>query len=207
VELERIRTPVREALDMGAVVSVDTRKPRVAEWALNEGAHMINDVTGLASEGMREVVADHGAACVIMHMKGTPETMQVSPTYDDVVGEVLSFLRTSLNQALDSGISRDSILIDPGIGFGKTLQHNLILLRHLRTFRCLGQPVLVGVSRKSFIGSILDLPPEQRLEGTLAANVAAILNGASALRVHDVQAARRAAAVAKAIRDAPVLPD
>jgi len=198
-EIGRIGPAIEHALDAGAFVSVDTRKPSVARWALGREVHMINSVAGIGSEELRAAVADHGAAVVIMHMRGDPATMQMDPRYDDVVGEVHDYLAAQVDLGLQSGIVRESMLVDPGIGFGKTLEHNLLLLRDLGRFLSIGCPVLVGTSRKSFIGGILDLPPEERLEGTIASCVIAMANGASVFRVHDVGAARRALDVAHAI--------
>jgi dihydropteroate synthase len=204
---ERARLlPVLERLldDPPCPVSVDTSKPEVAETALALGAHMVNDVTGLAAgPALAEVCAAHGAGLTVMHMRGTPRTMQVEPRYDDLLGEVRAGLETAVAAAEAAGVAPDAICVDPGIGFGKTLAHNLTILRRLDAFRTLGKPILVGPSRKSFIGALLDqVPPAERLEGTLAACVMAAAAGAHVLRVHDVAAVRRAVRVAEAIRDA-----
>jgi dihydropteroate synthase len=204
---ERARLlPVLERLLDGppCPVSVDTSKPDVAEAALALGAHMVNDVTALADgPALAQVCADHGAALTVMHMQGTPRTMQVEPRYDDLLGEVRARLETAVATAQDAGVAPDAICVDPGIGFGKTLAHNLTLLKRLDVFRALGKPILVGPSRKSFIGALLDqVPPAERLEGTLAACVMAVAAGAHIVRVHDVAAVRRAVRVAEAIRDA-----
>ncbi len=185
-------------------VSVDTSKPEVAEAALALGAHMVNDVTGLAAgPALAEMCAAHGAGLAVMHMRGTPRTMQVDPRYDDLLGEVRTRLETAVAAAEAAGMPPDAICVDPGIGFGKTLAHNLTLLRRLDAFRAIGKPILVGPSRKSFIGALLDqVPPAERLEGTLAACVMAAVAGAHIVRVHDVAAVRRAVRVAEAIRDA-----
>jgi dihydropteroate synthase len=185
-----------------AVISVDTYKPAVAEAALAAGAHMVNDITGLADDDMADVVARHDAAVTIMHMQGSPRTMQADPTYDDVVAEVAAFLRERVAFARDSGIDARSIMVDPGIGFGKTaLGHNLEILRRVDEFAGLGAPLLVGPSRKSFIGAILDnAPATDRLDGTAAAVAIAITGGANAVRVHDVREMSRVARVADAIR-------
>jgi dihydropteroate synthase len=204
---ERARlVPVLERLLDGppCPVSVDTSKPEVAEAALALGAHMVNDVTGLA-EGSRlaEVCAAHGAALTVMHMQGTPRTMQADPRYDDLLGEVRAGLETAVAAAEAAGMPSEAVCVDPGIGFGKTVGHNLTLLRRLDALRTIGRPLLVGPSRKSFIGALLDdLPPADRLEGTLAACVMAVAAGAHIVRVHDVAAVRRAVRVAEAIRDA-----
>ena len=204
---ERARLlPVLERLLDGAPcpVSVDTSKPDVAEAALALGAHMVNDVTALADgPALARVCADHGAALTVMHMQGTPRTMQANPRYDDLLGEVRARLETAVAAAEAAGVASDAICVDPGIGFGKTVEHNLTLLKRLDAFRALGKPILVGPSRKSFIGALLDrVPPAERLEGTIAACVMAVAAGAHIVRVHDVAAVRRAVRVAEAIRDA-----
>ena len=183
------------------LVSVDTRKPEVARRALDAGADIINDVTALESGEMASVVASAGAGLVLMHMRGEPSTMQKEPVYDDVVGEVREFLSERTRRAVDAGIPAESIWIDPGIGFGKTLQHNLTLLRELSALAEVGPPLLVGTSRKSFIGRLLDREPEERLFGTAGSVAAAILNGADAIRVHDVREMRDVARVVDAIRE------
>jgi dihydropteroate synthase len=165
---------------------------------------MVNDVTGLASgPELARVCAAHGAGLSVMHMQGTPRIMQVDPRYDDLLGEVRAGLEVAVATAEAAGVAPESLCVDPGIGFGKTVAHNLTLLRRLDAFRRLGKPILVGPSRKSFIGALLDrLPPGERLEGTLAACVMAVTAGAHILRVHDVAAVQRAVRVAEAIRDA-----
>ena len=203
-ELKRL-APVVSALAkrVPVPISVDTSKPAVADRVLQEGARIINDVTGLQMHPeMSRVIARRGAGVVVMHMQGTPETMQDNPQYGDVVGDVLDFLRLSVEIAGSAGIASRSIAVDPGIGFGKTLEHNLKLIGSLGRFKVLDKPVLIGVSRKSFIGKILDLTEEERLEGSLAAGVAGVINGADILRVHDVRATVRAVRIAHAIREA-----
>jgi dihydropteroate synthase len=204
---ERARLlPVLERLldDPPCPVSVDTSKPEVAEAALALGAHMVNDVTGLAGgPELARVCAAHGAGLAVMHMQGMPRTMQADPRYDDLLREVRAGLETAVATAEAAGVGPESLCVDPGIGFGKTVAHNLTLLKRLDAFRPLGKPILVGPSRKSFIGALLDhLPPGERLEGTLAASVMAVVAGAHIVRVHDVAAVRRAVRVAEAIRDA-----
>ncbi len=185
-------------------VSVDTAKAEVAEAALALGAHMVNDVTGLAAgPELARLCARHGAALCLVHMRGTPATMQAAPHYDDLLGEVRERLGAAVAAAEAAGVAPEAICVDPGIGFGKTVAHNLTLLKRLDGLAPLRKPILVGPSRKSFIGAVLDLPPAERLEGTLAACVAAVQAGAHILRVHDVGAVRRAVRVAEAIRDAP----
>ena len=203
-ELKRL-APVVSALAkrVPVPISVDTSKPGVADRVLQEGARIINDVTGLQMHPeMSRVIARRGAGVVVMHMQGTPETMQDNPRYGDVVEDVLVFLRLSVEIAGSAGIAPGSIAVDPGIGYGKTLEHNLKLIGSLGRFKVLGKPVLIGVSRKSFIGRILDLTEEERLEGSLAAGVVGVINGADILRVHDVRATVRAVRIAHAIREA-----
>jgi dihydropteroate synthase len=182
-------------------VSIDTTKAAVAEEAVSHGATIVNDVSALrADERMAGIVARSGAFVVLMHMLGRPETMQQDPTYEDVVEEVRGFLAMRLRAAVAAGIHETKVFLDPGIGFGKTLEHNLALLRDLDRLADLGRPVLVGVSRKSFLGAILDLPADERIEGTIAADTAAILRGASIIRVHDTKEGRRTADVAARLR-------
>ncbi len=196
-ELRRV-VPVVEALSARRPgrVSIDTYKPEVAEAALFAGASVVNDVTGLRDRRMADVVSEHGASVVIMHMKGEPRTMQVRPRYKDVVSEVASFLKERVARAEEAGIAKDRIMVDPGIGFGKTLGHNLEIIARLSEFKAIGKPIVIGVSRKSFIGKITGLPPEERLEGSIAAAVLAVRNGADIVRVHDVLETVRALSVA-----------
>jgi dihydropteroate synthase len=193
--LERLRGRLR------IPISIDTTKAEVAEAALQAGAEIVNDISALRFDPrMGEVVARSGAGLVLMHMRGTPKTMQQDPTYADVVAEVRDFLAQRVEHAVSLGIDRELIAIDPGIGFGKTVEHNLELLRRLPELCELGHPVLVGPSRKSFIGAVLDLPVEERLEGTLAACAVAVVRGADIVRVHDVRAVRRAVDLAVRLR-------
>jgi dihydropteroate synthase len=202
-ELRRV-IPVIEVLrpEISLPISIDTRKAAVAERALQSGADMVNDISALRfDEGMAEVVSRRRVPVVLMHMRGQPETMQADTRYEDLVGEIREFFRERIDYAVSRGIPRDRIILDPGIGFGKSLEekHNLILLKELGSFRDLNQPLMVGTSRKGFIGRILDLPPEEREEGTLATIVVAVQNGANIVRVHDVRRARRAVQMADAI--------
>jgi dihydropteroate synthase len=183
-------------------ISVDTRKAVVASAALDAGATIVNDVSSGSDPEMFGLVADRGAAVVLMHMKGEPKTMQESPSYDDVVGEVRAYLHERIEAAERSGIDIERIAVDPGIGFGKNLEHNLELMRRLDELRDLGRPILVGPSRKGFIGSILDLPEAERVEGTIAAVAWAVARGAHAVRVHDVREVVRAVRVLDAIAGA-----
>ena len=204
IEEEIRRTaPVIESIAsrVSVPISIDTYKSEVARRALEAGATIVNDISALTmDEQMPEVVAQHKATVILMHMKGTPKTMQIDPSYTDVVNEVKEYLADRIKLARSFGIER--IIVDPGIGFGKTLQHNLELIRNLSVFRELGVPVLVGPSRKSFIGTILDLPVEERLEGTAAAVSACVLNGAHIVRVHDVRAMVRVVKVVDALKQA-----
>jgi dihydropteroate synthase len=180
-------------------VSVDTYKAEVAKDALKAGATVVNDISGLHFDAMMaDVIAEAGASVVIMHIKGTPRDMQTKPQYGNLVQEVYDYLAGAVETARSHGISQ--VFIDPGIGFGKTADHNLELIDRLAEFRNIGVPILIGVSRKSFIGKILDTPVEARLEGTAAAVTASILRGADVVRVHDVREMRRVALVADAIR-------
>ena len=173
-------------------ISIDTYKSEVAEKALLAGADFINDISGFTFDSrMMEIVKKFDVPVVLMHIKGTPQDMQTNPTYIDVIKDLLEFFSFQINKALDFGIKKVQIIIDPGIGFGKQLNDNFILIRRLKEFSELGFPILIGPSRKSFIGLTLDVPSEDRLEGTLAAVSAGILNGASIVRVHDVKEVKR----------------
>jgi len=181
-------------------ISVDTMKATVARAALEAGAVIINDVSALqADPAMAEVVATTGAGVVLMHMQGSPGTMQNAPVYDDVVGEVAEFFRERIKFCVKRGIGQDQIMLDPGIGFGKLLLHNLTLLGQLETFVSFGRPILVGVSMKSFIGQVVGRPVEERSWGTAAAVALAVSKGAGILRVHEVAAMKEVVAMAAAI--------
>jgi dihydropteroate synthase len=180
----------------GLTVSVDTTKALVAERACREGARLINDVSGGTMDpDLFAVAARQKVGLVISHIRGTPRTMQEAPHYQDLMGEIGSFLRSKAGEALAAGLPRESLVVDPGIGFGKTLEHNLEIVRRLRVLQSLGFPILVGLSRKSFIGRLTGLPPEERLEGSLGATAAAVAAGADLVRVHDVEATVRMLAV------------
>jgi dihydropteroate synthase len=190
-----------------AVVSIDTSKASVARAALAAGAGIVNDVSAFRADPlMAGVVADAGAECCLMHMLGEPRTMQSNPRYEDVVDEVRAFLEARLEFAVGEGVDEQRIMLDPGIGFGKTVEHNLVLLRRLDELCALGRPLVIGTSRKAFLGRILasaagqsePMPPARRLPGTIATNVLALERGASVLRVHDVAAVGGALAVAAA---------
>jgi len=198
-EMKRV-IPVIEAIrgEIKIPISIDTYKPEVAESAIKAGADMINDITALRN-GMEKIAGEYDVPVVLMHMKGTPETMQINPYYRDVNEEIIKFLNERIKFAIHNGIDENKIIIDPGIGFGKRQEDNLKIISHLTEYRGLGKPILIGLSRKSFIGNILNLPPEERLEGSIAASIIAIQNGADIIRCHDVLATRRAAMVADAI--------
>lgn len=197
-ELARIRPVLKRIIPKLKIpVSVDTYKPEVAEASLDEGASIVNDITGLQGSGrLAKLIAGREASVAIMHMQGMPQDMQKEPVYADVVKEVMASLERSVSLALEAGIPKSRILIDPGFGFGKTMEHNFSLLSHLDEFAALGYPVLVGLSRKSFLGNWLGLPVGERLHVSVSAAVTAIGRGAHVLRVHDVLAHRQAAAVA-----------
>lgn len=200
-ELARI-LPVVEALvsEIPVPISIDTYKAHVARRALQAGAHIVNDITALSGDSdMASVVSKMHAGLVLMHMKGNPQTMQRSPAYQNVISEIYRFFQDRIEDAEKNGIHPDRILIDPGIGFGKTTEHNLEILRRLRDFQSLNKPVLIGTSKKSLIGNILDLPVNDRLEGTAATVAWAIAQGAEVIRVHDVKAMRRVAQMTDAI--------
>jgi len=180
-------------------ISVDTYKPKVAKVGLDLGASIINDITGLKEAKMRKIIAEYKAAAVIMHMKGMPRTMQANPQYHSLVGEVISFLSSAVDSAVKDGICPESIIVDPGIGFGKTLEHNLTILKNIKEFKVLGKPILLGVSRKSFIGKILNVNPEERIFGTSAAAAMAIKDGVNILRVHDVKEIRQVTKICDSI--------
>ena len=200
-ELARV-LPVVEGLadEISVPISIDTCKSEVARRALETGAHIVNDITALQGDAeMAKVVAEMGAGVILMHMRGTPRTMQQSPVYDDVVSDISSWLQRRIEYAETEGIPPDRIVVDPGIGFGKTVDHNLEILRRLDEFHHLNKPVLIGTSRKSFIGKILDLPVNSRIEGTAATITWAIAHGADMVRVHDVKTMRRVARMTDAL--------
>jgi len=204
-EIRRV-TPMVRAIKcrFDVAVSVDTVKAPVASLSLAEGADMINDVSGLQFDpDMASAVAQAGVPVIIMHTSGEPEVMQKLTDYSDVVESIKTFLQKQSSIALENGIKRDKIIVDIGIGFGKTVEQNFSLIKHLRQFCEMGYPVLLGASRKSFIGNTLNLPVDERLEGTLAMQTAAYLAGARIFRVHDVKEARRTADLLEAFYRAP----
>jgi dihydropteroate synthase len=202
-EIERV-LPVVEALaGEGATVSIDTSKAVVAEAALEAGAAIVNDVTALADPRMAPVCAERGPEVILMHMKGTPRTMQDDPVYADVVTDVRDFLAARIGFALEAGIAEERIWVDPGIGFGKRVEHNLELIARLGELSELGRPIVVGASRKTFIGRVTGRDVSDRLGGSIAAVVLGLSRGADVLRVHDVAETLQAVRVAERILEAP----
>jgi dihydropteroate synthase len=198
-ELKRV-LPVIEQLvkQTNVLISIDTYKSDVAELALNAGAQIVNDISGLHFDPkMASVVAKLNGSLVVMHIKGTPRTMQANPEYNNLITEVKSYLEKSVNLAVSGGVKQ--IIVDPGIGFGKTVEHNLEIIKQLHVFSDLGYPIMTGPSRKSFIGKILNVDVDDRLEGTAAAVAACVMNGASIVRVHDVRAMKRVVGLIDAI--------
>lgn len=207
-ELKRV-IPVIEALskEVALPVSIDTYKSEVAKRALEAGAAMVNDISAMRFDpSMGNVVAATGVPIVLMHMKGEPKNMQISPVYDDLLGEIVDFLRRAAEKAVSMGIRRDLIIIDPGIGFGKSFDDNLMILRELQRFSSLGYPILAGTSNKSFIGHVLGLPVESRDTGTMATIAAAVMNGAHIIRAHNVRAAKETVTIIDAIKAAASFP-
>ena len=202
-EIRRIVPVIQELFGQISIpISVDTRKARVAAEALKAGAEMVNDVSALRYDPhLAEVAAAYEVPVVLMHMRGEPETMQIDPHYDDLIGEIHEFFRERIGYAEKKGIAPRRIILDPGIGFGKSLEkkHNLILMKNLGAFADLEKPLLVGPSRKAFIGRILNLPPEEREEGTLGAVAVAVCHGAQIVRVHEVAKTRRLLSIVDAI--------
>jgi dihydropteroate synthase len=199
-ELRRVVPVIRGLSGSQFRISVDTSKAAVAAAALDAGAEIVNDVTALRGDAeMAGLCAERGATVVLMHMLGDPRTMQRDPRYDDVVADVKAFLAERLEAAVGAGIDEERVWLDPGIGFGKTGAHNMELLRRLRELRALGRPLVIGTSRKSFIGKVDGSAADQRLGGTIASSVLAAAEGADVLRVHDVAEMRQALTVAAAI--------
>ena len=195
--IEKIRTDNPTIL-----ISIDTTKASVAKHAVEAGADIINDVSGLSFDNnMIGIVESFNIPVVIMHMKGNPQNMQLNPKYKDIVNEILDFFKMKIKMAIQSGLNRSMIILDPGIGFGKTVEHNFELLSRLNEFNVLELPIMIGPSRKSFIGITLDLPPEDRVEGTAAAVSAGVMNGASIVRVHDVKSMKRVVRIIEKIRN------
>jgi len=200
-ELQRV-IPVISALreKTEVLISVDTTKSEVAEAAVEAGADIINDISAFRFDSrMPSLAAQKGVSVILMHMQGNPKTMQINPTYKALLTEIKSFLKEKLEAAQAAGVKREKIIIDPGIGFGKSVEDNLTLINNLNFLEELERPILVGTSRKSFIGNILNLPPQERIEGSIASAVLSIIRGAHILRVHDVQSIKRAIIVAESI--------
>lgn len=203
-EIGRVQ-PVLESLlpKINVPISIDTRKSQVAEMACKAGATIINDISGLRSDDKIAAIATkYRTHLVLMHMLGTPDTMQVGIQYDDLMGDISAFLSNAADLAIKAGVEKEKIILDPGIGFGKTVDHNFTIIKKLDLLTKLGYPILIGVSRKSFIGKSLDLPVDKRLEGSLAAAIYAALKGAAIIRVHDVLATVRALKIVELIERA-----
>jgi dihydropteroate synthase len=201
-ELDRV-IPVLEALnkEVDVPISIDTSKPMVMQEALNHGAGLLNDVRALQEDGALEIVAESDVPVCLMHMQGEPRSMQENPRYDDVVTDIADFFKARMRACVQAGIAQERILLDPGFGFGKTLEHNISLLANLGQFHKLGRPLLVGLSRKRMIGSLLgDVPVDQRVTGSVAAAVIAAMKGAAIIRVHDVRPTVEALKIVTAIR-------
>ena len=182
--------------------SIDTYKAKVAKEALEVGADMVNDISGLRFDSrMKQIISKYDVPVVIMHIKGTPQNMQNNPEYRDLMNEIISYLKESIKIAEEEGIDPQKIIIDPGIGFGKTTEHNLEIIKRIPELKSLDKPILIGVSRKSFIGNVLGLPPSERLEGSLAATSIAVFQGVNIVRTHDVKATRRVVDLVKAIME------
>lgn len=200
-EIERVIPYIRKITHLFDIpVSIDTYKSGVAKVALEEGAQMINDISGLRFDPkMATVASSYKVPVVIMHIKGTPRNMQDNPQYESIMDEIISYLRDGLRIAVEAGVDPEKVVVDPGIGFGKTVEHNLFILKRLRELKVLGRPILIGVSRKSFIGKVLNLPVEKRLTGSLAASCVAVMEGARIVRTHDVRETRWAVDLVDAI--------
>lgn len=203
-EIDRV-VPVIEAIraELPTAVSVDTSKPEVMRAAVAAGAGLINDVRALREEGALQAAVELGVPACLMHMQGEPRTMQVAPHYEDVVVEVKAFLADRLAQCRQAGIGEGRLLIDPGFGFGKTVAQNLSLMKRLTEFMDLGVPVLVGASRKSLIGAVLEVPVDKRVYGSIALAALAVAQGAAVIRAHEVAATVHAVKMAAAVRAAP----
>jgi dihydropteroate synthase len=204
-EIERVLPVLRKLTGLLRIpLSIDTSKSNVAEACLAEGAEIVNDISGLRFDPrMASVAAAAGAAVVIMHTKSAPRVMQVETEYDALLDDIASYIKYGISRAIEAGISDDSIIIDPGIGFGKTKDQNLIILKNLDYFKYMGYPVLIGTSKKSFIGAALNVGIDERLEGTLAVDALVTLKGADIIRTHDVIATRRVVEMVRAVETAP----
>ena len=204
-ELRRVIPVIRKIRKKSSVcISIDTYKSNLALEAINSGADIVNDISGFTFDlDMVDVVRDSGTPVIIMHIKGTPRNMQKNPHYDDLIDELIKYFKERINFALKAGLNKDQIILDPGIGFGKRLDDNFEIIRKLKQIDKLGYPILVGPSRKSFIGLTLDRPPDKLAEGTAAAVTASILNGARIVRVHDVLEMKRVITITDRIRGIP----
>ncbi len=201
-EIKRVIPIIDSIKDIDIPISIDTFRSNVAEESFKRGVKILNDVTALRGDrNMVYVARDYGVEVVLMHMKGTPQNMQKNPFYNDVIGEIKEFLIERIEFAVDNGIKEDKIWIDPGIGFGKTLEHNLTILKNISSLKEIGRPVLIGPSRKSFIGNILNLPVQERLSGTLGVVAWCYLHGADMVRVHDTKPVKELLKVMEKIND------
>lgn len=200
-EIKRVIPYIRKITHLFDIpVSIDTYKSKVAISALEEGAQMVNDISGLRFDPeMVKVVSSYNVPVVIMHIKGTPRNMQNNPRYESLMDEIISYLDDGIQRAVKAGIDPEKVIVDPGIGFGKTVEHNLFILKRLSELKVLGKPILIGVSRKSFIGKVLGLPVEKRLTGSLAASCIAVMEGARIIRTHDVKETREVVDLTDAI--------
>lgn len=200
-ELSRV-IPVIKALSkkINTPISVDTYKPEVAKQALDNGASMINDITALKNKEMAKIISRYKAGVCVMHMRGKPSSMQKNPRYLSLIDEIVDYLAKAIDRGKEAGIPEEKIIIDPGIGFGKTLEHNLEILKRLKEFKSLGKPILIGTSRKAFIGKILNAGPQERVFGTVASCVLAGQNGANILRVHDIKEVKQSLLIRDKLR-------
>ena len=204
-ELERVIPIIKQIrlLNSDILISIDTTKANVASSAIEAGADIINDISGLSKDPeMSKIAYAYGVPIIIMHMKGTPRSMQMNPHYTNLIQEIREYFIERIKIVMNQGIVKEDIILDPGIGFGKTVQNNFELISQLNEFCKLGLPIMIGPSRKSFIGAVLDSPVEDRLEGTSATVTAGILNGARIVRVHDVKTMKRVVAITEKIRTA-----
>ena len=199
-ELQRVLPVIKQACRVVNIpISIDTCKHQVAVEAIRSGASIVNDITALRDPAMARVVAEHDVPVILMHMQGTPLTMQTDPRYGDVVSEILDYLKGAIARAVKAGISVEKIIIDPGIGFGKTVRHNIEILRGLKELTCIGRPIAIGASRKSFIAKILNCPSQDTIVGSLSVAAIAIYNGANIVRVHDVVQTKEVAKILDAM--------
>tara|TARA_Y100001936_G_C16040875_1_gene651484 strand:- start:162 stop:1034 length:873 start_codon:yes stop_codon:yes gene_type:complete len=204
-EIQRTIPVVKQIRELSSeiIISIDTTKPIVAQKAIQYGANIINDISGFSFDNkMIDVVRESKVPVIIMHMQGEPSNMQNNPVYDDLIIDISSFFKSKIKLAIDAGIKKEQIILDPGIGFGKTVSDNFQLINQLNEFCKLGLPIMIGPSRKSFIGTTLDLPVDDRLEGTAAAVAVGVMNGARIVRVHDVKEIKRVVTIVEKIRTA-----